>query len=282
MFISKISKFSSNEKIKKNKQSFGTNYKGFPNFISVSINELCNLRCSYCPNSLVKAKHEESLFSPQLFKKFLNQLKEIEYDDIFCFHRYNEPLLIPDAEKYIEEVNKNIPNAKTTLYTNGMFLTKERLINIKNAGGIKTIIVTEHTQKDSFIKRLPEIDDELLKNIVVRRAKDINLVNRGGIFVNQPQIEKNLPCDMPKNNLCIDTKGKVVFCPDDYFGTNVVGDLNEQTVIEIVESTKFKDVSESLLKGERDKYDVCKNCNRTKSNPLTERILALEFKKMQK
>lgn len=89
----------------------------------------------------------------------------------------------------------------------------------------------------------------------------------------------NLPCDMPKNNLCIDIRGDVVFCPDDYYKTIIIGDIKKQTATEIIESEKFKYISESLLRGERNKFNVCKNCNRTKSTPLTERISAIDFKK---
>lgn len=261
------------------KQTFGTNYKGFPNFITVSINEACNLSCSYCPNSLQKIKPKETLFPMELFRKFLKELNNLEYDDIFCFHRYNEPLLTRKAEDYISETNKYIPHAKTTLYTNGIFLTSERLKQIQNAGGVRTIIVTEHTPEGSFISRLPEIDDDLLKNIFVRQGNQVNKINRGGILLNQPKIKDNLPCDMPKNNFCIDTQGDVVFCPDDYYKTIIVGDIKKQTATEIVESEKFKYTSESLLRGERDKFSVCKNCNRTKCSPLTERISAIDFKK---
>jgi len=265
---------------KSKKVPFGTNYKDFPNFISASINEACNLKCSYCPNALRQKPLKEHLFPIELYKKLLSALKEISYDQIFCFHRYNEPLLTKKAEEYIGLANQYIPEAETRLYTNGMYLTEERLKSIQNAGGLKTIIVTEHTPLKSFIERISGIEESLLRNIYVRRAADMNLINRGGLLEGQAELPtKNMPCDMPARNLVFDSYGRTIFCPDDYYGTVIVGDLNSQTPIEIVESEKFKAIGQALLNGERNLFKVCQNCNRTKSTALSVRIPAIEFLK---
>lgn len=260
------------------KISFGTNFANFPERVAISINKSCNLKCSYCPNSLTDLKNREYLMPMELFKKILGHLKEINFDGIFYFHRYNEPLATIKAESYIEEVNKNIPNANTTLYTNGTFLNAERLKNIQNAGGIKTIVVTEHTKENSFLDRLPGIDDELLTNIYVRRPNEINLVNRGGIFGNQAILWGNDPCILPKTNLVINEKGLVVFCPDDFNQTVILGDLNKQTPMEVVKSEKFREISDRLEKGDRSIFSICQKCDRDSKHHDSPRISAIEFK----
>lgn len=280
MYISPINNQINRQKYdtKTKKITFGTNYKNFPNFIAASINETCNLKCHYCPNTFLKKPVKEHLFPMDLYKKLLASLKEIDYDGIFCFHRYNEPLLTSKAEEYFELANKYIPLAETRLYTNGMYLTKDRLESIQNVGGIKTIIVTEQSPEKSFIDRLTDIDENLLKGIYIRKAADMNLVNRGGLLKGQKELtEKNIPCDMPARNLVFDSYGKTIFCPDDYYKSVVVGDLTKQTPIEIVESEKFQTISKALLNGERDIFDVCRNCNRTKSTQLSIRIPAIDF-----
>ena len=280
MYIRKINNYSTKPKYVANYKNvtFGTNYKGFPDWISASINETCNLKCHYCPNAFLSKPVKEHLFPIDLYEKLVSSLQKIYYNGIFCFHRYNEPLLTRKAEEYIELANKYIPDAETRLYTNGMFLTKERLESIKNVGGLKTIIVTEHTPLKSFIERISTLDESLLENIFVRRAQDMHLVNRGGLMKGQKELTtKNLPCGMPARNLVFDSYGKAIFCPDDYYGSIIVGDLNKQTPIEIVESKVFQSVSEALLRGERSRFSVCVNCNRENSIKESDRIPAIAF-----
>lgn len=284
MLVKNISKFTlslkNQENIKNSKKNptFGTDYPGFPTRVALAINTACNLKCSYCPNSLIKTKIIEYLMPKVLFKKITNSLKEINYDGIFYFHTYNEPLVTKEAESYIEIVNKNIPKAKTKLYTNGIFLTADRLKNIQNAGGVKMINVTEHTKTNSFLDRLKDIDDDLLKGVFVRRGHDLNVVNRGGLVNNKPVLLDGYTCLMPKRNLISNPKGKVIFCPDDYYETEILGDLNHQTPIEIIESERYKSISKNLLNGNRKLLDICKKCDRTVDTHNTE-ISAIEYKK---
>lgn len=263
---------------KKKNPTFGTDYPGFPTRVALAINTACNLKCPYCPNSIIKTKIKEYLMPKELFKKIINNLKEINYDGIFYFHTYNEPLATKETESYIEIVNKNIPKAKTKLYTNGIFLTADRLKSIQNVGGVKIINVTEHTKSHSFLDRLKDIDDELLAGVFVSRGQDINVVNRGGLVNNKPVLLDGYACYMPKRNLISNSKGKVIFCPDDYNETVILGDLNYQTPIEIIESEKYKSIGKSLENGNRTLLDICKKCDRTVDTHNTE-ISAIEYKK---
>lgn len=213
----------------------------------------------------------------ELFKKILKSLKEIDFDGIFYFHTYNEPLLTEHAEKYIEEVNKHIDKAETRLYTNGIFLTKERLNNIFNAGGVKNIIVTEHTKSHSFLDRLPFIDDELLQGVFVRQPKDLNLVNRGGLVKTKTSVLEQNQCLMPKRNLISNEKGEVIFCPDDYYEIGKLGDLKVQTPVEVIESKKYKDVITELEHGNRNLFSICSKCDRNLENHSI-KIPAIEYK----
>jgi radical SAM protein with 4Fe4S-binding SPASM domain len=166
------------------------------------------------------------------------------------------------------------------LYTNGTPLTAKRLASVKNALGPEgKIIVTEHTKAASFIDRLPEIDDGLLPNVFVRRSQDLNLVNRGGLLSDQTTSIENQFCLMPKLHFTVNTEGKVVFCPDDFFNTGVIGDLNKQSLRDIVESPHYKDVRDSLQRGERYKFQECKDCNRIMGSDRSPTIPAIDFKK---
>lgn len=258
--------------------AFGTNYPNFPEKIAVAINKSCNLRCSYCPNSQIKSKITEHVMPQKLFLKILDNLKNLDFDGIFYFHTFNEPLLNKNLEAYIELLNKYIPKAETTMYSNGIFLTENKLQSIKQAGGIRKFIITEHTKTKSFINRLKNISDDLLANIYVRRTEDLKLTNRGGLVVNKENLAGHEPCTMVKTNLYSNSYGKIILCADDYNEIGDLGNLNTQTFEEIIESPLCKKVVETLGNGIRTMYPICKKCDRVmeKQSP---RIPAIEVKR---
>lgn len=258
--------------------SFGTNYPNFPQRIAIAINKSCNLRCSYCPNSQIKSKIPEHVMPQKLFLKILDNLKKLDFDGIFYFHTFNEPLLNKNLESYIELLNKYIPKAETTMYSNGMFLTEDKLQSIKQAGGISKFIITEHTKTNSFIDRMLDIRDDLLSNVYVRRPEDLQLTNRGGLVVNKENLAENKPCTMARTNLFSNSYGKIVLCADDYNEIGNLGNLNTQTFEEIIESPLYKKVVEALGNGVRSIFPICEKCDRVmgKQSP---RIPAIEVKK---
>lgn len=268
-----------NRVLKEKKIKFGANYPNFPERVAVAFNKSCNLKCPICPNSQITSKIPEKLMPMSLFKRIMGSLNEIDFDGPFYFTTFNEPFLTEKAESYIEVANKNIPKAETRLYTNGIFLTLERLKNIKNSGGVKKMIVTEHIKTNSFLDRLPNIDDELLEGVYVRKPEHLNLVNRGGLIDVEGNSFENKPCNLPKRNLVSDEEGLVIFCPDDYNKTVVLGDLKHQTPIEIIESKKYKDVVAKLEQGDRTAFPICTKCNRDPNKNSIE-IPAVEYKKM--
>lgn len=256
---------------KQKNPSFGTTIKGFPITIELGVSKNCNLRCSYCPNSLLKEKTPDIVMPMKLFKKVLRDLKAIDYDGIFHFHRFNEPLLV-DVEKYIKKAKKVLPKIRTELFTNGTLLTKERLRSLKQTP-LDAIIVTQHTPK-GFIDRLDEIPDELLKNVDVKYGDELLLINRAGVLRNAEGSIKE-PCYCVNTSLAIDSDGKVPLCIDDYHRKIVLGDVNDETIEQIWNKPLFVKIREKLAKGSRNDIAVCKTCDRTEEN----RILSADLSK---
>lgn len=68
------------------------------------------------------------------------------------------------------------------------------------------------------------------------------------------------PCPVVWGAPSIMSNGKMVLCCKDYDGSIELGDLNNQTIMEIWNSDKLRKIKELHLRGEGDKIELCKNC----------------------
>jgi len=69
------------------------------------------------------------------------------------------------------------------------------------------------------------------------------------------------PCPILWGAPSVMSNGKVNLCCKDYDGSIELGDLNKQTIEEIMSSDKLNKIKELHLRGEADKIELCKNCD---------------------
>lgn len=253
----KISHFNhqNNEKIY---LAFGNSPKSFLEIIEVGVSKNCNLHCNYCPNTFLTQKPAEQIMSMPLFEKILENLKKINFQGKFTFHRYNEPLIV-NVEQYIVAAKKYLPKISAELSTNGSMLSKARLEKLQETP-VDKIIVTQHTKK-GFIDNLDKIPDNLLKNVDVRYGDELILVNRAGILW-KTQKELSKPCYYVEKALAVNSDGQVPLCADDYYSKIVLGNLKNESLEEIWNKPSVSKLREQLIKGNRKFINLCRNCNR--------------------
>ena len=69
------------------------------------------------------------------------------------------------------------------------------------------------------------------------------------------------PCAIPWTALTVMSIGKVCLCCRDHDGEVILGDLNKQTIVEVLDSEEMRGIRDLHLRGEGDKIDLCKNCD---------------------
>lgn len=235
-----------------------------PLAIEIEINSSCNLACSYCPNSKFE-RVEKGHMKLELYEKIMSQLQRHSYSGRVSYHFYNEPTLSPNLEKFVALTKAYLPKAKTNLFSNGTLLNEEK-VNRLQAVGIDKFSVTEHEK--THLKKIRKIQTTLGSacgdNFRLVNFQELPLTNRGGALPEvgrQMDLPASEPCLIPHCVLIITVLGNVVPCYEDYFQKNVMGNVNDQDIIEIWNSPRYVKFRQDLKKGERSRYEACRDCN---------------------
>ncbi|MHA2013360.1 MAG: radical SAM protein [Candidatus Helarchaeota archaeon] len=215
-------------------------FKKHVELVEVEVFSYCNRQCWHCPNSIIDRHSGNTYMSDFVYNKILKNLKQIEYDKIFSFCRYNEPLADSIIYKKIAEAHQKLPNACMHLNTNGDFLTPENLQKLYESG-LRSLNIQVYSQDDKQIYKkifkwfdklnLIYVTDEIIhrtrieyrsiygneNDLMAIRIYYRNFykvgVNRGGILKCLTNKKTRIaPCSMPKKWVCIDYNGSVMPC----------------------------------------------------------------------
>jgi len=91
--------------------------------IYIEITNVCNLKCSFCPDSGREPEFMDEMF----FSDILNQVRD--FSDYIYFHVKGEPLIHPQLERFLEISGEK--KFRVSLATNGTLIAKTggRLLN---------------------------------------------------------------------------------------------------------------------------------------------------------
>lgn len=93
---------------------------------------ICNAKCVFCPyTSMERAKGTMSL---DLFKKITDEAKDIPIIDHFTLTGLGETLLDKHLFERLRYVRKQMPGILLDLYTNGTYLSEEKIQQMIDAG----------------------------------------------------------------------------------------------------------------------------------------------------
>jgi radical SAM protein with 4Fe4S-binding SPASM domain len=234
--------------------------------VEIEINHDCNRACAYCPNSKLVRKNQGQM-SESLFLALLRQLQEIDYRGRVSYHFYNEPLLSPNLDRFVDLTREMLPETWIEIYTNGTLLTEERLRTLLRLGVDKFIVTKHHGSKVyPFEQTYRGLDRETQEKVKFQTYKEVQLTSRGGLVRvgsanRKPPLD--LPCLIPSSVIVITVNGNVLPCFEDYTEQNVMGNLTENSLMDIWNSQKYRSFREDLKARKRSAHPVCKDCNHT-------------------
>lgn len=256
------------------------------NKIYIEITNKCNLNCKFC----IKNNRPKEVLSFDNFKLIINKIKG--YTEYIYLHIMGEPLLNPYINQMIKYANDN--NIKVNITTNGY------LINTLKNVDIRQINISLHSFNKIYNKNLEnylnDIFDFILKHpktyislrmwansayknniikILEQKYKATINCNKvklsHNIFYEEeqefiwPSLTNNIynecgTCKALKTHIGILVNGDIVPCCLDSNGSIILGNIFKNSLADIIESTKYKD----MLNGFNNNYKLevlCKKCN---------------------
>jgi 8-amino-3,8-dideoxy-alpha-D-manno-octulosonate transaminase len=236
-----------------------------PLIVEIEINSNCNLRCSYCPNSIEGYASTKEM-NKSVYETLLKQLKDEGYKGKLAFDFYNEPTDTPSFDWFVSTANEILPNSFLSLYTNGTKILDRKMLEGMIDNGVDEILITKH----EGIKKLPiesfyhDLAFSVKSKVTVRSHDDLTLTNRSGTLnVGTTEDYSSSPCSIPAMMLTVTVDGDVLPCFEDAYRKEVLGNIKEHNVIDIWNNPKSNEFKCELAKGNRSNFDICKNCNRS-------------------
>ena len=240
------------------------NFLKYTNRISIELSNICNYAKAHvkCP---LNKQTEKKILPINIIEKFIKELGEYNYSGTISFHTYNEPLIDPRLFYIIGLTKKYCPKAYIYILTNGFYLNQEMALELCDIG-VNRLDVTAYS--DSEYDRLTSIKLNIPYSVFYS-PKIEDLDDRLDLYDENNNLLKNSkPCYNVLNDLVITCDARIDLCCFDWKREHTYGDLEKQSLKEIINSTTIYKDFLSLAKGDRNNT-ICKNC----INALTKSIL---------
>ncbi|MDG2089360.1 MAG: SPASM domain-containing protein [Arenicellaceae bacterium] len=251
------------------------------------VRTLCNGRCSFCAASIQNETRTDQSMSFELYDKVISELAEFDFEGRIAYHVNNDPLIFKELQRFVDNARQKLPRAWIQILTNGVALTTKKAEALI-AGGINEITIDWYNDdlESALPKKFDIIRNEILPKYyaedqiqaghyaeftserifrwnIFRRLQNEVLNSRGGTAPNKQ--EKSMAprgfCEYPFTQFNITANGKVSKCCSDLYFSDVMGDVNKNTVLEIWNNDHFRNVREKLIIGDRVSLKNCAGCD---------------------
>ncbi len=245
-----------------------------PTEIEISESGTCNRSCSFCPRSDPNFEDKKEFITDTLHEKLCTELKELKYKGTIRYSGFVEPLIDKNIFNLINMTRQYLPESNIELITNGDPLNLTRL-NKLFTSGLNRILISAYDGKEEA-EKLEDLCKEAKlnqKQYIVRHRyyseeKDfgITLSNRAGLMQNaehkiEPlKVSLNKPCYIPSYTFFLDYQGDVLMCPHDWGKKVILGNLNNQKLLDIWFSKRSIKIRKMLNDSNRN-FKPCNVCD---------------------
>ncbi len=242
----------------------------FPIFNKIEIETVnrCNNTCSFCP---VNKKDDPRTFRKMeeaLFFSIIQQLKDLDYHGAVALFSNNEALLDDRILKFIAHAKSELPNAFHYLYTNATLLDVPKFKELMQH--LDKMVIDNYHDGLKFIKPVREVFEFCQTNpeyqnrveIHIRRKTEF-LSTRAGRAKNRSMIKTvESSCVLPFSQLVVRPDGKVSLCCNDALGLETLGDLTQQSIMDVWRGSRYVEIRKKLSKPNgRGSIELCAGCD---------------------
>ena len=231
--------------------------------VEVNTTELCNRTCVFCP------RHDPEVYPNQHFhmtkrvaRKVAQSLKD--FNGYFTFSGFGENTMNPNIEEVLEEFSKVFPDQYIEMNTNGDLLTAQKCRDLFDAG-LTMLLINLYDgpeQMSDFYYMTQFRDDQwMFRPHWDQSDYGLFINNRAGVVTWDTGLpQPGRPCYYTFSKMMVDWNGNVVFCPNDWNRTHIVGSLLHHDVRDVWFGKQMNDFRDRLVKGDRD-FAPCNKCS---------------------
>lgn len=130
----------------------------------------CNAACDFCPYPTLDRLGNK--MPDAMIEKILTDLEDIPKDHKFFISPFkvNEPFLDKRLLPILEDINKRLPNAILTLFSNGTTLTREKIKRIARLSNVRHLWI-------SLNEHRPTHYEAVMKMPLARTVKKLDLLH---------------------------------------------------------------------------------------------------------
>jgi radical SAM protein with 4Fe4S-binding SPASM domain len=225
--------------------------------VSLETTSFCNRKCEFCFYHERFPKRDLGMMELTTYKKIIDELVQINFCGTVYPHVYGEPLMDKRLPELIEYTRKKLPNCFIYVLTNGDFLNEELFKHLIYKG-VDLFLITNYNDKDKEIFNY--LKEKCPFHFTFRNYKDFPKVDRAGQIFKR-NIQLNTPCLRPSSQIVINWKGDVILCCNDFYGENVMGNVNDSNLLSIWNNGTSAYYRNRLLVGQRSTIPICKCCD---------------------
>lgn len=211
--------------------------------IELELFNYCNRVCSWCPNKDLKKRQKQfKKLKDSTFKRFIKDLKKIDYKGYITFSRYNEPFsnfkILLSKARYIK---KHLKDVKLVTNTNGDFVSYKKLF--KASKYFSEITIMNYDKKSFVLDKKIEKEETYfeINGCKIAIFSEFDICDRGGILKDVSDIKRTDRCLEPLRFLAIDYTGDVMPCCNlrhEFHKNYILGNINDKSILDIFASKK--------------------------------------------
>ena len=250
------------------------NHLPLPTEIEISESGTCNRKCSFCPRSATDFIDKKEFISNELHEKLCKELKELNYIGTIRYSGFVEPLIDKNIFNLLNMTRKYLPHSNIEMVTNGDPLNLKRLKKLFENGLNKILISAYDGKKEAdelenlCIKATLSQNQYIVRHRYYSEDQDfgITLSNRAGQMENAeyhiPTLQEPLKkaCYIPSYTFFLDYQGDVLMCPHDWGKKIILGNLNNENLIDIWFSQRSIRIRKMLNSSNRN-FSPCNVCD---------------------
>lgn len=273
--------------------------KLMPSHIAIETTNYCNARCLFCPNSIHKRKR--GVMDMNTFKRIIDDAKKNDKVEFITHGGLGEPLFDPEIATKISYEKKNLKKVTVQLHTNASLLSENCINNLFESGlnilsisvnaffkdtydkivGLDYAKIKENIEKVIKLKKklnsrteirvtcvksklLKEKEDKMFQEYWQNRVDKVTVLNMQN-WATYLKMEfghtKCYPCKWIWSILVFDYSGNARLCMADYEGLHVLGNIANNTIEEIYNNKKIRDLRKAHHDRQFHYLDICKDCS---------------------